>query len=49
MKTGLQAAPTLIFSQNLDQLHYKVENALLKLIESFQKKQTDKKWRNSEN
>ncbi|MEJ2223255.1 MAG: four helix bundle protein [Desulfobacterales bacterium] len=30
--------------QRLDQLHYKVENALLKLIESLQKKQTDKKW-----
>jgi len=30
--------------QCLDQLHYKVENALLKLIESLQKKQTDKKW-----
>ena len=30
--------------EHLDQLHYKVENALLKLIESLQKKQTDKKW-----
>jgi four helix bundle protein len=30
--------------ERLDQLHYKVENALLKLIESLQKKQTDKKW-----
>ena len=30
--------------ERLDPLHYKVENALLKLIESLQKKQTDKKW-----
>ena len=30
--------------ERLDQLHYNVENALLKLIESLQKKQTDKKW-----
>jgi len=30
--------------ERLDQLHYKVENALLKLIGSLQKKQTDKKW-----
>ena len=30
--------------ERLDQLHYKVENALLKLIESLQKKQTDNKW-----
>ena len=28
----------------LDQLHYKVENELLKLIESLQKKQKDKEW-----
>ena len=28
----------------LDQLHYKVENALLKLIESLQKKQKDQNW-----
>lgn len=28
----------------LDQLHYKLENALLKLIESLQKKQVDKQW-----
>jgi hypothetical protein len=27
--------------KKLDQLHYKVENALLKLIESLQKKQKD--------
>jgi hypothetical protein len=30
--------------EKLDQLHYKVENALLKLIESLQKKQKDKQW-----
>ena len=30
--------------ERLDQLHYKVENALLKLIESLQKKQKDKEW-----
>jgi four helix bundle protein len=30
--------------ERLDQLHYKVENALLKLIESLQKKQTEKQW-----
>jgi four helix bundle protein len=30
--------------QRLDQPHYKVENALLKLIESLQKKQTDNPW-----
>ena len=30
--------------ERLDQLHYKVENALLKLIESLQKKQSDKEW-----
>jgi four helix bundle protein len=30
--------------EQLDQLHYKVENALLKLIESLQKKQKDKQW-----
>ena len=30
--------------ERMDQLHYKVENALLKLIESLQKKQTGKKW-----
>ena len=28
----------------LDQLHDKVENALLKLIESLQKKQAQKQW-----
>ena len=28
----------------LDQLHYKVENELLKLIESLQQKQKDKEW-----
>jgi four helix bundle protein len=30
--------------EQLDQLHYKVENSLLKLIESLQKKQKDKDW-----
>ena len=30
--------------ERLDHLHYKIENALLKLIESLQKKQTDKQW-----
>ncbi|MBA3017878.1 MAG: four helix bundle protein [Proteobacteria bacterium] len=30
--------------ERLDQLHYKVENALLKLIESLQKKQKNKQW-----
>ncbi len=30
--------------ERLDQLHYKVENSLLKLIESLQKKQKDKEW-----
>ena len=30
--------------EQLDQLHYKVENALLKLIESLQKKQKDQNW-----
>ena len=30
--------------EQLDQLHYKVENALLKLIGSLQKKQKDKEW-----
>ncbi|MGD8342299.1 MAG: four helix bundle protein [Desulfobacterales bacterium] len=30
--------------EQLDQLHYKVENALLKLIESLQKKQKDRNW-----
>jgi four helix bundle protein len=33
--------------EQLDQLHYKVENALLKLIESLQKKQKDQNWENS--
>jgi len=33
--------------EKLDQLHYKVENALLKLIESLQKKQKDKQWENN--
>lgn len=30
--------------ERLDTLHYKVENALLKLIESLQKKQKDGEW-----
>ncbi len=30
--------------EQLDRLHYKVENELLKLIESLQKKQKDKVW-----
>ena len=30
--------------EQLDQLHYKVENALLKLVRSLQKKQKDKQW-----
>jgi four helix bundle protein len=30
--------------ENLDALHYKVENELLKLIESLQKKQKDEIW-----
>ena len=33
--------------EKLDQLHYKVENALLKLIESLQKKQKDKQWQDN--
>jgi len=30
--------------QRLDQLHYKVENELIKLIESLQLKQKNKQW-----
>jgi len=30
--------------EQLDQLHYKIENSLLKLIESVEKKQKDKEW-----
>jgi four helix bundle protein len=30
--------------KQLDEFHYKVENQLLKLIESLQKKQEDKQW-----
>jgi four helix bundle protein len=30
--------------EQLDQLHYKVENSLLKLIETLQKKQKDGNW-----
>ena len=33
--------------EQLDQLHYKLENALLKLIQSLQKKQRDKQWEDS--
>ena len=33
--------------EQLDQLHYKVENELLKLIESLKKKQQDGKWEDS--
>jgi four helix bundle protein len=33
--------------QKLDELHYKVENQLLKLIESLQKKRNDRDWNDS--
>ena len=33
--------------EQLDLIHYKVENELLKLIESLQKKQQDGKWEDS--
>jgi four helix bundle protein len=33
--------------EELDQLHYKVENGLLKLIESLQKKQTVGDWQDT--
>lgn len=33
--------------EELDELHYKVENQLLKLIESLQKKQKDGQWKES--
>jgi four helix bundle protein len=33
--------------EQLDKLHYKVENTLLKLIESLQKKQKDQNWEDS--
>jgi four helix bundle protein len=33
--------------EELDQLHYKVENGLIKLIESLQKKQTEGVWEDS--
>lgn len=33
--------------EKLDRLHYKVENALLKLIESLQKKQADQNWQDN--
>jgi four helix bundle protein len=35
--------------ERLDQLHYKLENTLLKLIESLQKKQSYKQWEDSFN
>ena len=36
-----------ITEEEHEQLHYKVENQLLKLIESLPKKQQDGKWENS--
>jgi len=33
--------------ERLDQIHYKVENSLLKLIESLQKKQTHGQWKDT--
>ena len=33
--------------EKLDELHYKVENQLLKLIESLQRKQKSGQWENS--
>jgi four helix bundle protein len=33
--------------EQLDQLHYKVENQLIRLIESLQKKQKGKNWENN--
>jgi four helix bundle protein len=33
--------------ENLDELHYKVENGLIKLIESLQRKQTEGVWEDS--
>jgi len=33
--------------EDLDKLHYKAENQLLKLIESLQRKQKDGKWKDS--
>ena len=33
--------------ERLDRLHYKLENALIKLIESLQKKQAEKQWEES--
>ena len=33
--------------EQFEQLHYKVENALLKLIESLQKKQRDQNWKDN--
>ena len=33
--------------EQIDQIHYKVENGLLKLIESLQKKQKDNQWENT--
>jgi hypothetical protein len=33
--------------EKFDELHYKVENELLSLIKSLQKKQKDGNWKNS--
>ena len=33
--------------EQLDKLHYKVENELIKLIESLQKKQKDQVWKDN--
>jgi len=33
--------------KSLDMLHYKVENGLLKLVESLQKKQKEGKWKDN--
>ena len=33
--------------QKLDELHYKLENQLLKLIESLQNKRNDRDWNDS--
>ncbi len=43
---GFKQADQITYEEyeQLDQRHYKVENELLKLIESLQKKQKDKDW-----
>ena len=33
--------------EQLDKLHYKVENELLKLTESLQRKQKDQEWKDT--